>query len=104
MKKILVASMLLFSSLAFADHHDECFDANFVSGWEYDDATETLLLSSFGDTYAVETVACFELPWAHAIGFDAFFGSQVCRGDKVLVFDAFGDFKDSCLITGIKKQ
>ena len=101
MKSLIFATALLLSTSAFAG---DCFDANFVHSWDYDNHTEVLKVQSFRDVYEVKlSFSCFELPWAHAIGFKAFSGSYVCSGDEVVVYDAWNKPVEICRINSIKK-
>ena len=101
MKQLLVTVALCFSSFAFGD---TCFDANRVRSWSYDGVQNVISVETFGATYDLETSPCFELPWAEAIGFKTFFGSQVCRGDSVILFDGFNKAIDECHISQITQK
>ena len=93
---------MLISTSAFAA--EDCFDSNFVTDWDYNDETETLVINSFDDVYNVKTFTCLELPWANTIGFSSFFGTQVCRGDKVVVVNGFNEIVETCPIISVEKQ
>lgn len=99
---LLVTAALAFSVVTFAS---ECFDPQFAQGWSYDSDKSVLSGESFKTTYEVKTFgSCSELTWAQAVGFQSFFGSQVCSGDKVVVYDGFDRVTQVCTIDSIVKS
>ncbi len=101
MKKLLLVCSILFANSAFAS---ECFDAQFARSWSYDGKKEVLSVEVMRDIYEIKTYgSCYELGWADTIGFRTIFGSQVCSGDRVLVYDNFGRLAQVCSISDIVK-
>ena len=103
MKKLFVAAALMLSSTSFAS---ECFDANFVHGWNYDHFSEVINLQYVGGDLEVKTTPfCRELPFANKIAFKSFGGgSFICAGDDVVVLDGFDRPQELCRIENIKRK
>lgn len=99
--KAVVLFVLLASQTALAS--EACFSSNSARSWRYDQQTRTLQVRAAGGTYAVETFFCHELPWARKIAFKSFFGSRVCRGDEIIVMNAWDEVVDTCRIDSIKR-
>lgn len=99
MKKWILAVTVLFSTSALAA---DCFWAQRVRSFDVVDAS-TMTVDTGREEFELDLSLCMELRWAHKIGFKSF-GSRVCRGDQVLVFDNFSNHVvESCRILKVTK-
>ena len=98
--KLLIVLSLFISQMAFAA--ETCFNSNAARNWRYDHSTQTLVIRA-GATYNVKTYFCHELPWARSISFRSFFTSRVCRGDDILVMDAWNEVREVCRIESVTR-
>ena len=101
MKSFITMAVLFFSMASFAD---TCFDSGLVRNWDYKSETGVLTVNTMRGNYDVQLSVCNELPWAQSIAFKSFFGSDVCRGDKVLVLNGFDRVVEACHIMGVTKK
>ncbi|MES2964501.1 MAG: DUF6491 family protein [Bdellovibrionota bacterium] len=76
-----------------------CFYGRSVDSFEVK-GRDTLVVRDMGREYQVRLNFCSGLRWADRIGFESF-SSWVCRGDKVLLIDAWGRVQDRCWIDDI---
>jgi hypothetical protein len=100
MIKIVLAVVVLFSSIAIAA---DCFDSRQVRSWKPVD-NRNLVVRTRKDAFNVQTSICTELKWADAIAFNSFFNGKVCRGDELILMNAFHEVQGFCRIRDITKQ
>ena len=100
MKLLLVSMVLVFANSAFAA---DCFNANQARSWKSLDRS-TLEVKTRKETFTVNTFICPQLNWADKIGFRSFSSFRVCRGDEVIVLDAWNRVLDVCRIKNITKN
>lgn len=101
MKTLLVILVTLVSTTSFAL---DCFNASFARSWKYNADTRILTVQLPDADYEVEAIGCYELQWAHYIGFKTAFGSSVCANDRVVVGDSFGRITQVCPIAAVTKK
>jgi hypothetical protein len=100
MKLLLVSMVLVFANSAFAA---DCFNGNQVRSWKAVDRS-TLEVKTRKETFTVNTFICPQLDWGLKIGFRTFSSFRVCRGDEVIVLDAWNRVLDICRIKNITKN
>lgn len=98
---LFAAAMMVFTS-ATAFAAPTCFSSFGVSSFETV-GSDILRVRASGGTYDLTLGFCSQLRWAHSIAFDSF-GSQVCRGDRVILSDFGGRQLERCTIDEINQH
>lgn len=93
-------SVLAFSEIVLAD---DCFSSRRVRNWNAID-DRTIVVEAGRSDYQLDLGFCSEIRWSHRIAFRSFFSDRVCRGDRVLVLDNWGNhIKQECYIYRVEK-
>lgn len=96
----LILTVLAFSEVALAD---DCFSNRRLRNWNAID-DRTVIVESGRSEYQLDLGFCSEIRWSHRIAFRSFYGDRVCRGDRLLVLDNWGNYvKQECYIYRIEK-
>lgn len=99
MKVLITALVLILSQAATAN---TCFNSDRIRNWNYNNATKVLTLTDRTASYEVKTLSlCHELAWGVQLGFKAFSTTRVCRGDQIVVLDAWQRPLQTCRIHSI---